>query len=269
MLYGQERNFEDHITELLLSGSYQIKRLHEELQLHELKLSQRAVYKAVDKLISSGVVLKVGKVVRINEEWARKVRKEFSATSTLQLASGERMTHSFTSIAHLDVFWTSIAFQLEELEKDGQIFFYNPHNFWAHIPERKEMENAYYAHFAESKLHAFFTIGGDSVADKEFKKKYQDEYLQIDTRSIPALPRTDHITIMGDFIITVRIAKQLAARIDELYASDRPINEIQPALIKLYRKTFPSRFVLEHNPSKAKKLKKTLSLNFYFPKSNM
>jgi hypothetical protein len=174
------------------------------------------------------------------------------------------MTHSFTTIAHLDAFWTTIAFQLEDLEKDGQIFFCNPHNFWAYIPERKENEDAYYSHFEESKLHAFFTIGGDSIADTEFKRAYQDEYLQIDTRAVSSLPRTDHITIMGDFVITVRIAKPLAARIDELYALGQSISELSPSLIKLYRKSFPSRFILENNPAKAERLKKTLSRNFYF-----
>jgi hypothetical protein len=71
---------------------------------------------------------------------------------------------------------------------------------------------------------------------------------------------------MGDFIITVRVAKQLAVRIDELYESGQSISDLSPLLIKLYRKSFPSRFVLENNPAKARKLKKILSLNFYFHK---
>jgi hypothetical protein len=266
MLYGKHRSLEDKIAELILASPYQVKRLHEELVHQDSRLSLRAVYKAVNQLIDSGILLKVGKVIRVNEEWARYIRKQLAQTASLQLAVGERMTHSFTSIAHLDAFWTTIAFQLEELEKDGEIFFYNPHNFWAYIPERKENEDAYYSHFAESKLHAFFTIGGESHADLEFKRNYQNEYLQIDTRLIPSLSRTDHITIMGDFIITVRIAKQLAIHMDELYASGQTISGLSPSLIKLYRRSFPSRFVLENNPAKAERLKKILSLNFYFHK---
>ncbi|MES2225543.1 MAG: hypothetical protein V4480_01925 [Patescibacteria group bacterium] len=266
MLYSARRSLEDRVTELVMSGPTSIKKLHAQLQAVDSPLSLRAVYKAANQLVDSGVLLKAGKILRINEEWARAIRKHLAPVVSLKLAAGERMTHSFTSIAHLDAFWTTIAFQLEELEKDGQIFFYNPHNFWAYIPERREQENAYYSHFTDSKLHAFFTLGGESAADLEFKRSHQNQYLQIDTRNIPSLPRTDHITIMGDFIITVRIPKVLSARIDELYSSGNSISELLPILIKLYRTTFSSRFVLEHNPTKAKKLKKMLSTNFYFPR---
>jgi hypothetical protein len=264
MLYSKQRSPEDRLIELLISSPYQIKKLHERLQGQEASLSLRAVYKAVNQLIKAGVLLKVGKVVRVDEEWVRSIRKQLVPSTSLQLAVGERMTHSFTSIAHLDAFWTTIVFQLEELEKDGQVFFYNPHNFWIHVPERREAENTYYAHFTELKLHAFYTLGGDSAADKEFKKQYQNEYLQIDTRSILVLPRTDHITVMGDFVITVRIAKPIARQIDELYASNKSSKEFAAALDALCKKGFSSRFVLEHNPLKAQKLRKLLSRNFYF-----
>lgn len=266
MLYSKQRNLADEITEKVLHSPYQIKRLHEELSDRRQEPSLRAVYKAVDQLISAGVLIKAGKVVRIDEEWVRTMQIRLTPAPSLSLGPTERMIYTFTSISHLDSFWTTIAFQLESLEKDGEIFFYNPHNFWAYIPERKASEDAYYRHFAELKLHAFFTIGGESLADSEYKRAYQDAFLQIDTRTISSLSRTDHITVMGDYVITVRIGKSMATQIDQHYASGKPIQELLPSFTLLFEQNFPSRFVLENNRAKAEKLKKILSRNFYFPK---
>jgi len=230
----------------------------------EPHLTLRAVYKAVNQLIASGVLLKVGKVVQIDQEWLRKLRSEVSPSATLSLAPGERVSYSFTSIEHLDAFWKTIALGLEEHERDGQVFFYNPHDFWAYVPGRKESEETYYRHFAEARIHAFLTIGGTTPADMEFKRQYQNEYLQIDARDISALGRTKHLTVLGDFVITVRVGRALAAEIDALYARGTSTEAIAPELETLYQTPARIRFTLEHSPGKAKKFRKLLSRNFYF-----
>ncbi|MBA3789462.1 hypothetical protein H0X32_03700 [Patescibacteria group bacterium] len=266
MLYSRDLKLEDHITQLLVSSPYQIKKLHEKLVGDDRSLSLRAVYKVVGNLIDAGVLLKVGKVVRVNEEWVREMRSKLVSNMVPQLSPGERMSYSFTSMNHLDTFWKTIVLQLEEYERDGQIFFYNPHNFWVYLPDRKESESAYYGHFAKSRLHAFFTVGGESSADKEFKRQYQNEYLQIDARDVPYFPRSNHLTILGDHVITVRIGKILSGLIDKAYKAEMSGSQLQFELERQYVLPFTSRFVLEHNPQKARRLKTMLSRNFYFPR---
>jgi len=178
------------------------------------------------------------------------------------LALGEQVAYTFTSVEHLDIFWKTIAFQFEEYEKDGQIFFYNPHNFWAYIPELQESEDEYYVHFAKTKKHAFFTVGGTTHADREFKRKYQDEFLQIDTRTVPSLGCRDHTTVLGDFIITARLSTGLAKLLDELYEQGELIETILPSILTAYKKDSRVRLTFEHNATKAKKLRTLLSKNF-------
>jgi len=259
MLYSKRTRLEDKIVELSIQSPRSIRELHNELKIESV--SERAVYKSINQLIEAGVLLKVGKRVWIDQEWIRGLKTFLAPSALPELSRGERLTYTFTSIEHLDSFWTTIVFQLEEYERDGQIFFYN---FWAYVPERRGAEDAYYTHFAETKLHAFFVIGGDSRADMEFKSAYQDDYLQIDARSIPSFSRRDHITLIGDFVITVRLSKALSARIDDLYASQISMEELLPEITQAYRSRSNIRFVLENSPQKAKKLRKTLSKNFYF-----
>jgi hypothetical protein len=261
MLFSQKEGLEDQLIRLLLKGPSDIKSLHAQLQ----GVSLRGIYKAVTSLIAEGVLLKVGKRVLIDEEWLRAVREQLSSTLP-PLAPEERAAYTFTSIEHLDAFWKTIALQLEEYEQDGQIFFYDPHNFWAYVPARKKSEDEYYAHFAKVKKHAFFTIGGTTKADLEFKQVYQNEYVQVDTKAHASLGRRNHITILGDVITTARLSTPFAARLDTLYDSQRPIAELLPDILAAYEESRSVRLIIERNRAKATRLKKTLSANFYIPR---
>lgn len=264
MLYSNESNLEDQIVELTVNSRNTIKSLHLRLN-KENSLSLRAVYKAVNKLVGAGVLIKVGKQILIDHEWTKGVEDMLvSASAAPTLSSGERAVYTFISIEHLDSFWKTIILPLEQSVSAREILFYNPHNFWAYLPARKESEDAYYRHFSETGRYGFFTVGGNSRADTEFKREYQNEHLQIDLRNISFFRRTDHITIINSMIITVRLAKGISERIDKLYASGKNIKDILPEIINICSKPGKIRFLLENNQTKANKLKKVLAKNFYF-----
>lgn len=227
----------------------------------------RAVYKAVNKLINAGVLLKVGKHVMIDQEWAKRVEDMLGSTSETILSNGERAVYTFASMEHVDAFWKTTVLPLEQSVLAKEILFYNPHNFWAYLPARKESEDSYYNHFSEADRYGFFTVGGEYAADAEFKREYQNEHLQIDLRDISLFRKTDHITIIDPFIITVRLAKGVSERIDKLYSSGRSLKDILPDIVSICQKPGKIRFVIENNPAKAEKLKKSLSRNFYFKRT--
>jgi DNA-binding Lrp family transcriptional regulator len=266
VLYSNTNSLEDRIVELATNARISIKSLHAELR-KEGDLSLRAVYKAVHKLVGAGVLLKVGKQVMIDQEWAKRVGEMLDSASAPFLSTGERAVYTFVSVEHLDAFWKTVMLPLEHSISAREIFFYNPHNFWAYLPARKESEDAYYRHFSDTEHHGFFTVGGDSVADAEFKRKYQGEYLQIDLRNIVSFRRTDHVTIIGPIVITVRLAKGVSERIDKLYASGENVKEILPEIVNICQKPGKIRFILENNATKAAKVKKVLARNFYFKKT--
>jgi hypothetical protein len=265
MLYSKKPGLDDLIVERLTESPRTVGSLYDEIEPLEKHLTLRAVYKAINKLIKAGVLIKTRRLVRIDHEWVSDLRTRLASSPIPRLTAGERVAYTFSSITHLDAFWKTIVLGLEEYERDGQVFFYNPHNFWEYMPERKVSEDAYYAHFKSKRIHAFFTIGGETAADKEFKRAYQNEYLQIDTRDIPALGLRNHLTIMNDFIISVRIPSNFAAKIDGLYTSGVSMPDIAPIIANLFRPKTNIRFTLEKNPAKALKLRRLLARNFYFP----
>lgn len=266
MLYSKDNSVEDRIVELATDTRTTIKSLHAKLNREEI-LSLRAVYKAVNKLRNAGVLMKVGKQVIVDHEWAKRVSNMLGSASVPTISNGERVVYTFVSVEHLDSFWKTTVLPLEQSVSTREILFYNPHNFWAYLPARKESEEAYYRHFSDIDRYGFFTVGGNSQADVEFKRGYQSEHLQIDLRNIDFFRRTDHITIINSTIITVRLAKGISERIDKLYASEKSIKDILPDIVSICQKPGKIRFVLENNPTKVKKLKKTLAKNFYFKRT--
>ena len=100
----------------------------------------------------------------------------------------------------------------------------------------------------------------------EFKRSYQNDYFQVDTRVVPSLGRRDNINVFGDFVVTTRLSKQLAARVDILYDSGQPIAKILPSMLEAAEEFGEFKLTFEHNAAKAKKLRKLLSPNFVMPK---
>ncbi len=265
MLFSQEESLEDRLVGYLLTNSASIKELHTRLISSEQSITLRAIYKAVDALIQKGVLMKVGNKVWIDQEWAVSARARLSPPVPF-LSPGERVVYTFNSIEHLDAFWKTIAIQIDEYNTEAAAF-YVPHNCWAYVPERKASEDAYYSQFAQNKKYAFFTIGGTSHADLEFKREYQDDFFQVDMRSIEGFSRRDHVSILGNFITTTRLSKDLSERLDSIYSSNEPISKILPQVLSALRAASEFRLVFEHNSAKARKLRKTLSSNFHLPSS--
>ncbi|MFZ2167954.1 MAG: hypothetical protein WAV50_03775 [Minisyncoccia bacterium] len=261
MLYSKDSTVEDRIVELSTETRSTIKSLHETLT-KEQDLTLRAVYKTVHKLIDAGVLLKAGRHVVVDQEWARRAAGALGSAAGPALSVGERAAYTFASVEHLDSFWKTVVLPLEQTVRTHETFFYNPHNFWAYLPARKESEDAYYRHFSGQK-YGFFTIGGESAADREFKRAYQNDHLQIDLRDVGQFRKTDHITILDSFIITVRLKKSMSDRIDRLYSTDKSMDEILPDIAAICNKPGKIRFVLENNPSKASGLRRVLAKNFY------
>lgn len=261
MLFSSDSSVEDRIVELSADRPISIRGLHEELAAQH-PVTLRAVYKAVNKLIDAGVLLKVGGEVMVDQEWAGRAAVMLSSVSGPRLAPGEHAVYTFTSLEHLDAFWKTAVLPLES-SGIRESFFYNPHDFWAYLPARKGSEDAYYRHFSQTGRYGFFTIGGASPADKEFKRAYQDEYLQVDLQDIRQFRRTDHLTVLDSFILTVRLGKKLAGRIDTLYEAGETIDLILPDLIRACQRPGKIRLIFENNPAKAARLRKVLAKNFY------
>lgn len=264
MIYGSKKSLEDRIVEILAKNDASMTSLHQILIEEKESVSLRAIYKSVHGLIDAGVVLKFGKRITLNQEWTRRVGETLGSVSIPNFSIKERAIYIFTSFEHLDAFWKVVLPPLEHAHASREVFFYSPHNFWVYLPECRQSTDTFYRHLSETSRHGFFTVGGNSVADAEFKEKHQHKHLQIDLREVTSFRRTDHITIIGSILITIQLPKGITRQIDEIYASGENMEDILPKIIRACHKPGKIRFMIENNPKKAERLRKALARGFYF-----
>lgn len=262
MLFSELQNLNDQIVTLLVTGKSSVRLIHARLRKTE-QISLRAVYKSVNKLIHEGVVLKVGQHVMLNQEWVARVNDGLRISAPFTLTTGEKIVYILHSVEHLDTVWKTIILPMEKSDTYNETFFYNPHDFWAYLPSRKTSEHTYYRSFSKNQRFGYFTIGGTLRADKEFKREYQSHNLQVHLKEIPAFRRTDHITIIDNYVITARLPILTTNKIEALYGTNQAIAHILPKIIEISRNPGKIQLIVENNPHKAARIMKTLSKNFY------
>lgn len=266
MIFASKESIEDAIIRLLSSGKKSTLELSGLLEQEGHKVSFQGVYKALKYLLADTIVVKSGKDIEISREWINKISNQLSGSFIIPpLSPGESVSYSYLSLAHLDAYWKHINKAIELKYPDFPIFIYNPYGIWLHLNGRFESEENYLHEFRKNRRHGFLVIGNDTALDRNLKKQYQNDFLQIDLWENSSLPETDYFTVNGDYIITTKLNKKLAPRITYLYQSLLDISKARPELEKVLNVAGKSKLKLEYNPEKSKLLRNKLFKNFYLP----
>ena len=74
------------------------------------------------------------------------------------------------------------------------------------------------------------------------------------------------MTVIDSYIITARISNKLASKIDNLYLENNTEIELKEKIHSLLIKPGKMTLSIENNQTKAKKLRKRMSKDFYVPR---
>lgn len=267
MLYSKKESLEDKIVRYLLIKEQTVKSLKKELKIEKISVTIQALYKILRSLIDQEIVIKQGFTYFIMEEWKNNILYILNISNNkFELNEGEKVTLELTSLIHLEQQWKNIILPLERIYPKYPIFFYSYHYIWIYLSEsRKKSELNYFSSFIKNKNHAFSLIGSSNNYDVEVKKKLQNEFVHWAVGTEYFL-KTDYPTIFGDYIITTRLSKQLVYEIEECYKKSINLTDFEIKIQKIGIEKKNVKLVIEHNVSKAKKLRKKLSKEFFVPK---
>jgi hypothetical protein len=267
MLFTARESLEDIIIRLISKGKTTPEQLYEYISEHEKNCTIQAVYKALRYLIKSSVIVKSGKQLELSQEWIDTLSQAFSTQTNLpKLADGESAVYNYKSLINLDAYWKHLMKALEDKFSQSPIFLYSPYHIWYHISERTQSEADYFNSYQINKRYGFFVIGNSTTIDQNFKKKFQSEYLQIDTWTKTPFNNDDYLTIMDDYIIYSILDKKLTRAIESYYFSNLPLEQATERLNQVLSAPSKSKIKIERNSKKAKRLRKQLSKNFFIPK---
>lgn len=266
MIFTKKESLEDKIIRYLSNRNHTIHGLIDELNSEKIKATTQGIYKSIRFLISEEVVIKNKEVFSLNEEWRIKVIDQLENNKIVGLSENEKITLDLKSLIHLDQQWKNIVIPIQKTQINFPIFFYNPHDIWSLIStSRKQSEDEYYSKLFKSKTFVFINNGGNTIFDKNIKKIRENNYTQINLGN-SLFNDTDYITIIGDYITTVRIPKSIASKINKSYTESRNDDVFYKSINEIGIEKKKVKLFIERNHEKAKKLRKRVAKDFYIPR---
>ena len=266
MILGAKKTLTDQTLERILIVNSTALDIKHDLKTVGITVTIQGVYKALRELISEDVVLKQGKKYFINNKWRSGVEKLISQRSRFTLRPGEEIKYKFKKIENTDAFWKNIFSDVESEIRKFPVFHFTPHQFWILIKERSQSELDYYNELNKNSIFGYTLIGGKTEFDDKAKKMLTSKYHQLHIDNKVILNNRDHISVLGDYIITTRLPNSFAIAIDALYEKCNSEAELIVGLERIFKKSGNIIMIIKNSPQKAKRLRKIISKGFYISK---
>lgn len=266
MIFSNRKNLHDHIVQWLLEHSGTVADIMQYLDTQNISPTVQGVYKSLRELMTDDIVVKQKQTYSISNVWRNKVVKLVSGRSAFSLSAGEEVIYRFQKLEHLDMFWKHSMQDIQDTYRDFPIFHALPHNFWYYVPGRKESEEEYYSDFEHRETHAYSIIGGKTIHDTLIKQNYTHPFHQYELYAEYPFSRRDHLSIIGPYIITTRVSSTLTRVVDHVYNIAKTEKELSELLRNKFAKPGATIMTVEHNETKAKKLRKRMAKDFYVPR---
>ncbi|MAQ77276.1 hypothetical protein CL684_02010 [Candidatus Campbellbacteria bacterium] len=265
MIGSSRKNLKEEIIELLLKKPASSKNIRTQLKHKDINVTVQAVYKQLNTLLESEVILKNKKEYLINNEWIKNISKIIDIQDIELPEEGEKFTYKFNSLQNLDAHWKHMTEAFNKILGNEPMFLYSYHQFWIYTPTREESERKFAGEFLNKKQYTFYVIGGVTDLDKKYRNSFKDSYYKVENYSIKSLKEKEHILVIGQFIINVRVPDDITKEIDSIYKTDKDILNKEQQLKELLSENHKSMFTIENNLLKANKIKRKIAQPFALP----
>ncbi|WKZ57305.1 MAG: helix-turn-helix domain-containing protein [Bdellovibrionota bacterium] len=263
--YGQ---LEKRILALLADGStYSAQEIQTRLSKIGTDYSVQAVYHIFRKLRRQGVVLKVRDRFSLSLTWAldllhlaRQIESNLLQSvpaNQVIPAPMHGLSWSFASLMALDDFWVQLMLIVFERSSEAQMYNFCPHP-WFYYAQQGKLEK-FYRVLTQRQSRIYLLIGGRSYLDHEFSRavsKCLYNCVHASGRTIGGTT-CQHVMVIGDYVITVRLSKKMGAAIDEAFQA---INSKDLSSLLLLQQVISrptrARLSVAHNPAKAGTLRR-------------
>ena len=271
-----DKKIEEYIVELLHNKEAYGPTLLSEIQKQNKDISKETFYRVLRSLLKEEVIHKSNKVYQLNRHWLQRIYR-FSkkhietnmATDTdhiLSFEEGDKISYKFKNPNLMGIYWAHTYDMIFEQHNPlVPILIYHPHE-WL-IYTRTESESFFLNRFNEDSKLVLFTIGGNTVLDKIFKKEYASEFIYVNTGISYGIKNTEYINVLGDFIFKVSVSKKFSNDLESFFQRNKEITEENKLeLQKLCNRKDTAKMVLSRSTKEAGKWRTKFKKDFYIPK---
>lgn len=275
MIFSEKTRIEEYIIEILDSGSLSGPRLLEVINTKQINISKQALYKALRKLLKNEIINKTGGYYSLNRTWLRKIydfgKRHIYETSKIEVANildfedGDSVTYKFKNPFTMDITWGHLYDIIyEQCYKHQALLNYHPHE-WLML-SRRETEVYFLDRFNKDKKVILFNIGGNTELDKQFKKKFETEYVKINTGISYNLKNNQYLSVVGDYVFEITTDLKFEERVQKFFIENEKIDGIaQKQIAAISKQKYKSKIKLSRNKKKADAWRKKFKKDFYIP----
>ena len=277
MLLAQkgDKKTEDRIVELLHEKEASGPALLAEIQKKDPSATRETFYRIVRKLLSDEVVNKQGKTYQLNRHWLQKIyrfskkhietNQGIDADNILAFEEGDKISYRFKNPNLMGIYWAHTYDMIfDQHDRKVPILIHHPHEWLIHT--RTESESFFLSRFKDDKKLAFFSIGGKTELDREFKKKHENKFVQVGLGIGYALKNTEYVNVLGDFIFKVSVSKKFADDLDAFFKQNKEVTaENQAELEKLCSRKDAAKMVFTRSKKEASVWRAKFNKYFYTP----
>lgn len=276
MLFSEyKKTLSDYIIELLdkgpLSGAELVARI-----LNTTNTSKESIYRVLRQLLKQEVINKAHKKYSLNRHWIQHMHAfslrhtqnihAFDAHGVMEFEDGDSITYQFKNPDLMGIYWGHLGdYVLDKYSGENllPLYVYHPHEWLIHA--RTKSETHFLERLSRDKRTTFFSIGGKTQLDKQFKKDWSNQYRKININvKISGLKPNRYINVIGDFIFEVRTTVAFEQAIDDFFNQQKTINKNnQQGLKKIVHDKYQTKLIFSRNKKRANKLRRQLSKDFY------
>ena len=235
-------------------------------------VSKQGLYKSLRELLREEIIIKNKRIFYLNKVWLARLREFVDkgeqglgvALPFLETSFSGHKVITFKNMESLDIFWGHLFLALAEQFPDKPFFFFNHHNWSVH--SRPYSELYLYNTSIKMKGKILITLGANTVSEKDFKKRFGKENVQIAIDEKTKISKTEHLCVVGDYFITTKYDKETMSAIDTLFRGSSTIDEKDLSRILIDSKS--PKMVIVKNKQKALVWKQRLAKNFIVKKSD-
>lgn len=269
------KTVEESTLFLLQKGSLRTTELLGKIQELRPGTTKQGFYLALRKLKGEETIVLYGKRVSLSHIWIGRMSDYFARAKRayevteipsedfLQLADGEKISYSFKTPAHTDMFWGHAFGILADItKKEEPICLYNPHEWF--MLARHESERILFDEIKEKGKQLFLISGNRDPLDRFITTEFDENLSQYYMSEKPLFEKNNYyLNIFGDFLVEVWLDPHVSNEIDKFYKETTSFDEAAKEKIKkIVEGKGKNKFVISRNHRKAEKLKRIFKKYF-------
>lgn len=278
MLFGNNNNLENYVVVALAQGgAATVPQLMAGLRIKGVLPSVQGIYRVLRKLQGEGVIVKEKEHYTVRIPWILDI-SSFTQALEMKYVNGEyfqklislqeksKTIWHFTDIYKLNDFWSQLISVLIKNSKEKILCNYHPHAWFYLIQMRQEYQ---YIKTSNKNLKKRYTlVGGNEYLDVWATKFWKDpriQYFLAPQEQWLTQERATNISIIDDYVLTIKHEKKFANAIDNLYKTVVTTQELSTERLEaIFQKRTKGSIILQRNSAVALTYKKRFARLFGF-----